>query len=197
MTRAKPDRRIKRTQQSLHAALNELILEKGYEGITIQDITCRANVGRSTFYAHHGSKEGLLLSGLQHLRAALMAAQRDSLAPRGVSQAPALGFSRVFFEHVHEYRDIFQALAGDECGPVVTAKMKRIVADAIKDQLGSGAGKSRESKIPEELVVRFAVDALFSVLFWWLEQNPKLPPARVDAIYRQLVLPAFTQAGVR
>src|SRR5439155_1157541 len=65
MARGKPDRRTARTQQSLHRSLNTLILEKGYEATTIQDIVTRANVGRSTFYAHHGSKEGLLLHGLQ------------------------------------------------------------------------------------------------------------------------------------
>jgi len=69
MAKAKPDRRIARTQQSLHWALNTLILEKGYEATTIKDIVSHANVGRSTFYAHHGGKEGLLLSGLEHLRA--------------------------------------------------------------------------------------------------------------------------------
>src|SRR6266852_4681654 len=99
MSRAKPDRRIARTQQSLHRSLNTLILEKGYEATTIKDIVAHANVGRSTFYAHHGSKEGLLLNGLQHLHAALLARRNE--APSGASGAnpPVLGFSGVFFAH--------------------------------------------------------------------------------------------------
>src|SRR5258708_26680745 len=128
MSRAKPDRRIARTEQSLHRALNTLILEKGYEATTIKDIVSHANVGRSTFYAHHGSKEGLLLSGLQHLHAALLTQRSEALAAPGRQNVSMLGFSRIFFGHVHEYRDIFQALLKNEGGPIVTRKMKRLLA---------------------------------------------------------------------
>jgi AcrR family transcriptional regulator len=46
------DRRIPRTRAMLQHALTSLILRKGYEAITIQDVCDEANVGRSTFYAH-------------------------------------------------------------------------------------------------------------------------------------------------
>jgi AcrR family transcriptional regulator len=44
-----PDRQVQRTQQLLLNALIDLIVEKGYEKITVQDIIDRANVGRTTF----------------------------------------------------------------------------------------------------------------------------------------------------
>src|SRR5258708_28010419 len=135
MSRAKPDRRIARTEQSLHRALNTLILEKGYEATTIKDIVAQANVGRSTFYAHHGSKEGLLLNGLQHLHAALLAQRSEALAAPGEANPPLLGFSRVFFEHVHEYCDVFQALLKNEGGPIVIRRIKRLLADVIRQHL--------------------------------------------------------------
>src|SRR5512140_447377 len=57
----KIDRRIQRTRQSLRAALLELIKEKSYDDISIEEITERANVGRATFYLHYKDKEDLLL----------------------------------------------------------------------------------------------------------------------------------------
>ncbi|MCB0110928.1 MAG: TetR family transcriptional regulator, partial [Caldilineaceae bacterium] len=48
----KTDRRSARSQQLLYQALMDLMLEKRYDKITVQDIIDRANVGRSTFYAH-------------------------------------------------------------------------------------------------------------------------------------------------
>ena len=57
----KPDRRIQRTRQSLRTALLTLIKEKGYDAISIEEITERANVGRATFYLHYKDKEDLLL----------------------------------------------------------------------------------------------------------------------------------------
>ena len=61
LVKSKTDRRIQRTRQSLRTALLELIKEKGYDAISIEEITERANVGRATFYLHYKDKEDLLL----------------------------------------------------------------------------------------------------------------------------------------
>jgi AcrR family transcriptional regulator len=45
----KPDRRVRRTRESLHKALISLALEKHYDSITVQEVLDRADVGRSTF----------------------------------------------------------------------------------------------------------------------------------------------------
>ena len=58
----KTDRRVQRTRELLQKALIELISERGYDAITIQDIVDRANVGRTTFYLHYSSKDELLIS---------------------------------------------------------------------------------------------------------------------------------------
>ncbi|MCH7586414.1 MAG: TetR family transcriptional regulator, partial [Acidobacteria bacterium] len=42
-----PDRRVRRTKQRLDDALESLIIEKGYDKITVQDLIDRADVGRS------------------------------------------------------------------------------------------------------------------------------------------------------
>src|SRR5689334_21361134 len=59
---AKADRRVGRTRDLLQKALLELIDERGYDAITIQDIVDRANVARATFYVHYTSKDDLFLS---------------------------------------------------------------------------------------------------------------------------------------
>ena len=74
------DRRIQRTQQLLRGALLSLIQEKGFEGLSVQDIIDRANVGRATFYAHFDNKEDLLASGIEGLKASLKERQRQALA---------------------------------------------------------------------------------------------------------------------
>jgi AcrR family transcriptional regulator len=60
----------------LQEAHISLILEKGYEATTVEDICDAANVGRSTFYAHYTSKDDLGRSGLEHLRKELVDRQR-------------------------------------------------------------------------------------------------------------------------
>ncbi len=54
------DPRIKRTRQLLENALRELLEEKDFQSITVQDIAARAAVNRATFYAHFEDKYALL-----------------------------------------------------------------------------------------------------------------------------------------
>src|SRR3972149_11575951 len=61
------DRRVQKTRKLLQDALIELVAEKGYESVTIQEILDNANVGRSTFYAHFQDKDQLLHSILDRL----------------------------------------------------------------------------------------------------------------------------------
>ncbi|MEO8397816.1 MAG: helix-turn-helix domain-containing protein, partial [Chloroflexota bacterium] len=67
----KPDRRIERTRQLLSKALMDLIIERGYDTITIQDITDRANVSRATFYLHYKDKDELLYQSMTKIYDAL------------------------------------------------------------------------------------------------------------------------------
>ncbi len=67
MTQQRQDRRSQRTQQALMDALIALLAVKHYDEISINDIIDRANVGRSTFYAHYQAKDDLLKSGFERV----------------------------------------------------------------------------------------------------------------------------------
>ncbi len=58
MTRV--DRRVQKSQEAIKNAFIELMSEKNFDQITIQDISDRANVGRRTIYDHYMDKFDLL-----------------------------------------------------------------------------------------------------------------------------------------
>ncbi len=60
ITEVKVDPRVKRTRQLLQDALDDLLSEKSFNQITVQDITERAGLNRATFYAHFEDKYALL-----------------------------------------------------------------------------------------------------------------------------------------
>ncbi len=60
MKKAKPDRRTERTRQALLSAFVRMLLEEGYDAVSVERVAERANVGRSTFYMHYKSKEDIL-----------------------------------------------------------------------------------------------------------------------------------------
>ncbi len=101
----KADRRSRRSQQLLHAALIELMLERRYDDITVQEIIDRANVGRSTFYAHYLDKDDLLVSGFTGVLDALRRHMEQAMA-----SDPHASPSLVFFHHVQSHQQLYKAL---------------------------------------------------------------------------------------
>jgi AcrR family transcriptional regulator len=190
------DRRIQRTRDTLHQALISLMIEKGYEVITVQDIIDRANVGRSTFYAHYVGKQDLLLSGLKNLSKHLLAHQREALAVKGTFQQRGFGFSLALFEHVHSHRNLYHAIVGRQSGTVVITELRALLADLVRNDLKTLLPKERSSDLPRNAVIHFVVGSLISVITWWFDERSKLTPAEADAIFRRLTLPAILNIGV-
>jgi len=177
------DRRAARTRRALHEALMALILRKGYEAVSVQDVVDEADVGRSTFYAHYSGKEQLLRGGFERLRALLTEAQREAAA-KSDGGAP-LGFSLAMFEHAAEYRDIYLALVGGRGGVVALNEIRRVLSEVVRRELSGIPG---DDAVPRDLRVQFIVATFLAVLTWWLERKPELGPAKVDAMFRGLLL---------
>lgn len=57
--------RSRRTRELLLDHMYRLALEKGYEGITVQQLLDSTGVARSTFYAHFRDKEDLIVAGYE------------------------------------------------------------------------------------------------------------------------------------
>lgn len=195
MTKHAIDRRAARTREMLHHALMSLILKRRYEAITIKDICDTANVGRSTFYAHYTSKDDLKRSGLESLRRLLVDRQRNALAAPGDMRDRRLGFSLTMFEHARDHIDLYRALVGGRGGTVALGTIRRTLSDLVRDELAASADKNSADVIPREFVVQYLVGAYMAVLTWWLDGGAKLPPARIDAMFRRLAIEGMKPPG--
>ncbi len=173
------DRRVRRSQQALLNALVQLMIEKGFERTTIADIAERANVGRSTFYAHYADKEALLRDSLQALRVYLTHA-RDT--PLDVDVHPALAFSLPMLEHVGDSRDLFAAIVTRRSSAVdlLQTMLVELVMDALSTQ-------SSPPEIPRALIAEHVVGSFLSICRWWMNEAPTLSPADVDRAFRRLM----------
>ena len=174
--RERPDRRVQRTRQLLQDALIALVIEKGYEATTVQDIIDRANVGRATFYAHFADKETLLASRLEDLRTLLLESRRT---------ASSLGYSLAMLEHAYGHRPLYAAILGRASGAFVLRRIHRMIADlAGLDLKAAGKKLAPDQRL---LAAEYIAGAFMAVLTWWLDHGAALTPQEVDGIFRRLV----------
>jgi AcrR family transcriptional regulator len=190
----KVDRRVRRTRKLLRSALISMILEKGYERVTVQDIIDRADVGRSTFYAHFRDKEDLLVFGLEELRTAFQPEHQP--ADGSTAKTRAASPTLAVFEHFARHREVWNAMAGKRGAEVFIRYLHRFLSELLRAQLAARAPKE-ETQVPLDAVVEFAVNALVGLgVRWWLEHDLPYSPQEMDQLYRRLTEPGI-RAGLR
>lgn len=187
------DRRVQRTRQLLHGSLMALIQEKGFEGLSVQEIIDRANVGRATFYAHFDSKEDLLASGIENLRESLKQRQRQALSAGG-SDERLFAFSRELFIHANEHRVVFRAMVGQRSGAVVQQMLQKMLVDLVREEV-KRTWAEKENEMPREAVSQFIGSGLFGLLMWWGNGKMRMAVDDVDAVFRRLAIPSLKAAA--
>lgn len=179
------DRRVKRTRKTLQDALIALILEKGYEAITVQDVIDRADVGRSTFYAHFVDKEALLLSQFEHLQADFERHFEANAAD--VTSADPLDFSGVMFQHAQRYRRVYQAVVGRHSGQLMQRHLEKYLTARVKKRVERLVADGQRQAVPPDILTHHLVSAFMALMIWWLDHDLPYPPERMDQIYRHLI----------
>jgi len=155
---AVPDRRVQRTRRQLREALLTLMVERGWDAVSVRDICEKADVGRSTFYVHFADKENLLLSGFDDLHA-----EMDGARARGEGQ---FGFIEPFVVHAAENKHLLQAVHGCESAQQMQWRVRDMLRSLVDKelQLLEVAGTARGS------AVRFIVGGITELLMAWLDE---------------------------
>ncbi|MFC4127114.1 TetR/AcrR family transcriptional regulator [Nocardia rhizosphaerae] len=121
------DRRVRRTRERLHIALIELMIERGYDRVTVSDVIDRADVGRSTFYAHYRDKDDLLLvSCTDFLRREVTRTRTDT---------SALAPLRVMFDLARRYPQVYRPLIGPKATTTTLHSYRRALAELLAELL--------------------------------------------------------------
>jgi AcrR family transcriptional regulator len=184
MRSAPTDRRVRRTRELLRTALLALIRERGYYRITVQDILDRADVGRSTFYAHYRDKQDLLESGFDDIRAALAAEARSSKAP-AASEVEFLQPLLAVFQHVEAYRETWGPLTRKGGADVIAGLLRRHVADLVGQHLRSQFPWSDPTRL--DAATTYLVGACMGLLIGWLDNETSSATAEeLHATFRRL-----------
>lgn len=176
------DRRSRRTRQALHQALVRLIVERGYDEITVADIAEAADTGRSTFYAHFTDKDDLLRSAGGYLKRVLVM-EHEAMATSGDREDRLLGFTRFMTAHLYEQRQIFHALMRGQGGPIFLEMIRDVLCEIVRKELPAS---SNGEALKREVAVQFVVGGYITGVTWWLRSGAKQDPGAVEAAFRAI-----------
>lgn len=190
MTPKPVDRRVRKTRSLLQHTMQDLILEKGYDAITVQNILDRADVARATFYAHFRDKDHLLLSGFEVLHAEM----DEAMASEGGGSPPSLSdIALGIFRHAQTNRRGFQAMMGGASGEIVIRAARNYLAIHVRDEIGPRASRVQNPAIVDA-IVDFEAGALVSLISWWLDTESTLSAEEMQALYVTLTHPGLDAA---
>lgn len=169
ITMARTDRRIVKTQESLKKAVIELMTEKKFDDITIQDIADRANLNRGTIYLHYQDKYDLLDKLIEaHF---IELAEMDEWACE-MDWTDALV---PYFEYFQKNYLFFSTMLASKGAP--SSFRTRLLAsfmDGFRGEIDRESGKN--TGLMDDVMLQYAGTAYVGVIEWWIMNAMPHPP---------------------
>jgi AcrR family transcriptional regulator len=179
MTVEKVDRRIQRTQQLLGEALVALSAEKGYDNVTIRDITERANVAYITFFRNYKDKHELLLQQLEQVVAELESIAHRA-APEYIDMAAYHETEGLqIFRHVEQYPNFYHLLAYGSARRHIQQALSALIQMHFEDH---------QTTIPNDIAANHCAVSLIGLIEWWLDHKMPYPPEHMAQIYYRIIV---------
>jgi AcrR family transcriptional regulator len=174
-----------KTRRALLLAMSELLETRRFNNITVQEIIDRADVGRSTFYAHFETKEDLLDALIENIFAMLgdgirMSNDKDPASERLL---PA----RELFDHVGAHHRLILGLMRAEHADALQDRIKTYWSDRILEVMRSREISITSRGVPVEIYAYQTAATLVSLQIWWLKNQMPYSPEQMEDYFEALV----------
>lgn len=167
------DLRVIKTKRGLREAFIRLLLQKGYDAISIQDIATEAQAARVTFYRHYKDKEELLVDCLNVIYEELAERVKQVSADDKFEQ-PYLAL-HIFYEHIEEEETIYKILFSSRGTQVVVERLRKLFAERAKSQIPARF-PDMQLQVPLDIMAYHSASAHIGLAIWWLEHDKPYPP---------------------
>ena len=154
-------RRVARTKAAIEDAFVQLVLERGYDQVTVEDITDRADLARATFYTHYPNKEAVQFSVFNRLTEDLV--QRLATGPRNVVHRDTI---QAAYRQAAEMPDLYRACLSDaRTRQAHLSILSRYAEQNFRDRL---TALGNQPRVPVPVMARAFVGAHVAILDAWL-----------------------------
>jgi AcrR family transcriptional regulator len=173
------DARAVRTRDALASALIALMDGRDYDAISVQHICDRAQVGRSTFYAHFQDKDEM------YIRHVVVFARRmaEQLGwDRGAFRFPVAHL----FDHIRQMRPMIESLRKAGKTEFIMKLWQNNLAEVFEQRvLVIRAGAAAE--VPAPIMAQQLAGTFITLVTWWLDHHYPHSAPDMEAQWNQLV----------
>lgn len=181
------DRRKNKTRKAIFAAFEEVISEKRYEQITVQDIIDRADIGRTTFYAHFETKDSVLEAICAELFAHIFGTSPKAEADHDFSQGEntlAEKMNHILY-HLQEDKKRYKRLFSSESAERFWAYFRIWATKKLGSEIETQMVKKKRN-VPKEFYKEFFVSTFIETVRWWFNEGCKTKPKVVGAYFNEV-----------
>ncbi len=197
------DLRIVRTIESIKEAFVALIEEKGFESITVKDITTTAKINRGTFYAHYQDKYDLMNRCQEEFMLEMSNIAKQNIAKlvasinTNNSILQPLEIAVLIFEFLERNRKFIKAILGPNGDLSFQTKLKNFMWKTLFESTENPI-KQVNLLVPGEYLVSYIASAHIGVIQQWLLEDRKETPQEMAQILSTITLNGpFFAAGLK
>lgn len=173
------DLRIQKTYMALTSTFFELLEEKRFEDITVNELCERAMVRRATFYKHFGDKYEFFTFFIREIQEEF---------DREIADSPDINTPIDFYINIvhrvikfmREKDKLLQSLLKSGCLPALLRILSEQVEFDILQKLKADAENGHKLIADPEVMAHFFTGAILETLQWWLTQKKPLPQERIE-----------------
>ncbi|MCY8034311.1 TetR/AcrR family transcriptional regulator [Bacillus sonorensis] len=165
---SKVDRRIAKSQEAIKTAVIELMSEKNFDDITIQDISDRANVSRGTIYLHYLDKydllEKLIAEHINELR----------ILCESAAEWDFIDANLPWFKYLESNYLFFSTMLASKGSPYFRKLFLEFLIEEFKDEVD--ISESKNHGLNDDIVLQFIVTSYVGIVEWWITNEMPHPP---------------------
>lgn len=185
----KPDLRTIRTKKMIIEAFIELVEEKGYDKLTIQDIADRAMINRATFYAHFKDKQDLY----EHIFDVALNAMiqiLDTVPLMEDNRVQVKGIERILtaiFQQIQENKPFFISMTQGSSMDLMRTKLSSLLEEKYVDIFSKLRIKENDIDVPIDFIIEYMTSIFMTMVHWSIHSQTDFPPEHMARLTIKLV----------
>ncbi|MGC6768559.1 TetR/AcrR family transcriptional regulator [Enterococcus sp. LJL128] len=185
----KKDLRVMRTHKMIIEAFIQLVEEKGFDVLTIQEIADRAMINRATFYAHFKDKQDLYEQIFDlAVRAFTSVLDTDTSIKENKIEVKKIELllSRIY-NNIHKNKNFFLTIMDGSSNEILKRKLADILYEKYADTLSRLRITENDIEVPIDFIIEYMTSIFIGTLHWWITSDTNMTPNHLARLVIKLV----------